>query len=316
MRNKRLTFYYSLTILIILISAAVFIGSVFISPINLSETGSLILWQIRLPRVLLAALVGAMLAVSGAALQAVLRNPLADPYILGVSAGGSLGAAAAMILSLPFLLVSPIAFICAMICVLFIYQLSKIGGRVRPSTLILAGVAVSSFVGAILGFLMITSNKLQSVYFWILGSFQYAVWESVGAASLYALIGISIIYVFYKQLNVLMLSEEEALSLGVDVPKIRLIILSAASLLAAVAASLAGMIGFVGLLVPHMIRMFAPDHKYLIPLSMVAGACLMVFADLIARVIIFPSEIPVGIVTAVLGAPFFIWLLRKGRGIQ
>lgn len=292
----------------------VLFGAVRINPLDLNEAFAFIVWQLRLPRALLAALVGAMLAVSGAVLQSSLKNPLCDPYILGISAGGSVAAAAAIILLLPMYFVSAFAFLGAVASVLIIYNISKIGGEARPQTLILAGVAISSLLSAVLSFMVISSDRLQPIFFWILGSFAGAGWTSVQLALYSALAGIFISLVYSKDLNALALGDEEALSLGVDVVRSRNILLITASLMTGVAVSLCGMIGFVGLIVPHIMRLIVgANNTYLIPASALAGAVLLVLADVISRVIMVPSEIPVGIITAVLGAPFFIYLLR-GRG--
>ncbi|MCX5749620.1 MAG: iron ABC transporter permease [Candidatus Saganbacteria bacterium] len=290
----------------------VLVGAVGINPFDMKAPFSFILWQIRLPRVILAALVGAMLAVSGAILQSSLKNPLCDPYILGISAGGSVAAAAAIILLLPLYYVSAFAFLGAVAGVFIIYHASKVAGEIKPQTLILAGVAVSSLLSAILSFMVIFSDRLQSIFFWILGSFSAANWASVHLAFYAALAGIIAAMIYSRDLNALALGDEEALSLGVDVMRSRNILLIIASLMTGVAVSLCGMIGFIGLIVPHMMRLISgSNNSYLIPASALAGAVLMVLADIISRVIMIPSEIPVGIVCAMLGAPFFIYLLRR-----
>lgn len=313
-------FYFWMISLVLLlvasIAAGVLLGAVGINPFEANETFSFILWQLRLPRVLLAALVGAMLAVSGAVLQSSLKNPLCDPYILGISAGGSVAAAAAIILLLPIYFVSSFAFLGAVASVLIIYHVSRIGGEVRPQTLILAGVAVSSLLSALLSFMVISSDRLQSIFFWILGSFSAASWSAVHLALYTALAGVIVSLIYSRDLNALALGDEEALSLGVDVMRSRNILLITASLMTGVAVSLCGMIGFVGLIVPHIMRLIVgANNSYLIPASALAGAVLLVLADVLSRVIMVPSEIPVGIITAVLGAPFFIYLLRvQGPG--
>lgn len=314
-RNKALRVFIFLSVLLgAVLAIGAMTGIVFIGPIGASGLDAFIFWQIRLPRVLLAAICGSMLAVSGAVLQGSLRNPLADPYILGVSAGGGLGAALAITAGLPAYLISFSAFIGALACVYSVYLISGSGGRKRPEALILAGVAVSSMAGAVLAFMMVTGSKLQSIYFWMLGSFSGAAWPQVSISAAYAAIGILVSLVYARTMNILSLGDDEALSLGVDIRTVRLILLAASSLLAGASVSLCGMIGFAGLMVPHLVRLLAGNNNVLVvPLSALLGASLMVAADIISRVIIMPSEIPVGIVTAVIGAPFFIYLLRRKR---
>lgn len=315
MKNK---FFFLLIILSFLVVSAilagVFFGSVPLNPFDLSSSALFIIWQLRLPRVLLAALAGAMLSVSGALLQSSLRNPLCDPYILGVSAGGGLGAALAIISGMPIFLVSVFAFIGALLAVLAVYQLSKVSGEVKPQTLILAGVAVSSFLGALLMYFIVYSDKLQSVYFWMLGSFSGANYDQVKLAAVCAAFGIIFSWLFSNHLNVLSFKDEEALSLGVNVDAARIIFLAVSSLMAGVSVSMCGMIGFVGLIIPHVIRLLiGSNNTYLVPLSALLGAVYLVAADLISRTVLIPAEIPVGIITALIGSPFFIYLLRKKR---
>lgn len=310
-RNVNIIFLALFVLLSAIVIACVF-GTVSVNPFDGSQVSSFIIWQIRIPRVFLAAIVGAMLSVSGAVLQGVLLNPLSDPFILGVSAGGGLGAALAMVFGLPFIFVPMLAFIGAAFSVFIVYQISKIAGRVKPQTLILAGVAVSSFIGAFLTMIVFSSDKLRSIYFWTLGSFSFADWSYVKIAFICLLAGYAVSTLFSKQLNAMQLGEYEAMSLGVDVKLIRIILLITASLLAGVSVALCGMIGFVGLIVPHITRLLVGrNNSFVIPVSSILGASLLVTADLLSRTVSIPSEIPVGIITAMLGAPFFIYLLRK-----
>ena len=304
--------FLSLLFLLAAIITACVFGTVSVNPFDGSSVSSFIIWQIRIPRVFLAAIVGAMLSVSGVVLQGVLLNPLSDPFILGVSAGGGLGAAIAMVFNLPFFFVPLFAFIGAAASVLIVYQISKISGHVKPQTLILAGVAVSSFIGAFLTMIVFSSDKLRSIYFWTLGSFAFADWSYVKIAFICLLAGYAASVIFSKQLNAMQLGEYEAMSLGVDIKMIRILLLTTASLLAGVSVALCGMIGFVGLIVPHISRLIVGrNNSFVIPVSSILGAALLVTADLISRTIFIPSEVPVGIITAMLGAPFFIYLLRK-----
>ena len=303
--------------LLIAMGLSLFLGSAFISPGELFK--SEILWQIRLPRVILAALVGLLLSISGVILQGILRNPLADPYILGISAGGAVGAAISIALGTSFVVtwlasIPATAFVFALIAVFIVYKLAQVAGRTAPETLILAGVALSAFCAAILALIIIISGSLQSIYFWLLGSLSSASWSNVLSVIPYGIIGAGVAYFFSKELNALLLGEEMAITLGVDVENTRLILIGAASLMTAAAVSVSGLIGFVGLIVPHWIRLIiGPNHRLLIPMSALTGMLLMVVADTIARTVLSPMEIPIGIMMALVGAPFFLYLLRRRR---
>jgi len=294
---------------------SLFFGSVSISPQDLLKSD--ILWQIRLPRVILAALVGLLLSTSGVILQGVLRNPLADPYILGISAGGALGAALSIASGAQFVFwgmssIPLMAFLFSLGAVFVVYKLARVGGKTTPETLILAGVALSAFSSAILSLIIIVKGNLQSIYFWLLGSLSSAGWGNVLTVIPYALVGLAIAYFYSKELNALLLGEELAKSMGVNVENTRLVLIGAASLMAAAAVSVSGLIGFVGLIVPHWIRLvIGPNHRFLIPVSALSGMLLMVVADTLARTVLSPVEIPIGIIMALLGAPFFLYLLRK-----
>jgi iron complex transport system permease protein len=282
------------------------------------DPASVIIWQIRLPRILLSMLVGAVLSAAGAAYQGVLRNPLADPFILGVSSGASLGAAIVMILgwqatifgqwSLPF-----VAFLSGMLTLGAVYWLAQIKGRVQLDSLILAGVVVQALISAALSFVLtVAKEKLPAVLFWMMGSLSMADWSYIKLLIPYACIGIIIIWLFSRSLNVLALGEETASSLGIHVTIVRITLLITASLLTGAAVSVSGVIGFVGLVMPHIVRlMFGTDHRLLLPLSVVFGALYLVVADTLARTLLDGIELPIGIFTALLGAPFFGYLLRK-----
>jgi len=303
--------------LLAVMGVSLLLGSVFLPPEQLFQNE--IFWQIRLPRVVLAALVGLLLSVSGVLLQGILRNPLADPYILGISAGAALGAAASIALGAQFLVlgmstVPAAAFVFSLAAVLIVYKLSKVAGRTAPETLILAGVALSAFCAAILSLIIIISGNLATIYFWLLGSLSSATWGNVLTVTPYALTGIAIAYFYSKELNALLLGEEMAASLGVEVENTRLFLIGTASLMAAAAVSVSGLIGFVGLIVPHWIRLIiGPKHRLLIPVSALSGMLLMVVADAVARTVLSPLEIPIGIVMALVGAPFFLYLLRRRK---
>ena len=304
-------------ILVVSMLAALLVGSVVIDPLKLLQ--SQILWQIRLPRVILAALVGLLLSVSGVVLQGVLRNPLADPYVLGISAGGAVGAAISMALGAQFVVfgmssVPVTAFIFSLLAVFVVYKLSQVGGKTSPETLILAGVALSAFCGAILSLIIILSGNLQSIYFWLLGSLSFASWSNVLTVIPYALVGGVVAYFYSKELNALLLGEEMASTLGVEIENVRLVLIGIASLMTAAAVSVSGLIGFVGLVIPHWIRkLIGPNHRLLIPISALSGMLLVVIADTLARTILSPLEIPLGIIMALIGAPFFLYLLRRRR---
>ncbi|MBN2058006.1 MAG: iron ABC transporter permease [Candidatus Saganbacteria bacterium] len=318
--NKRQAWLAFLVLMLGLIAVfilSLFFGSVSIAPEKLWQ--SEIVWQIRLPRVILAGLIGLLLSLSGVILQGVLRNPLADPYILGISAGGAVGAALAIsmgggIVVLGMSSVPIAAFIFSLLAVFIVYKLAKVGGRTAPETLILAGVALSAFCSAILALIIIVSGNLQTIYFWLLGSLAWASWGNVITVAPYALIGAGIVYFYSKELNALLLGEEMAATLGIDVEQVRLILIVVASVMTAAAVSVAGLIGFVGLIVPHWVRLLiGPNHRLLIPIASLSGMLLMILADTLARTMLAPLEIPIGIIMSLIGAPFFLYLLRRRR---
>ncbi len=316
MNNRKQTFLF--IALPVLLCGSVFLslvlGTVFLNPFDGSPLAGTVLWQVRFPRIILSGLVGAMLAVSGAVLQAVLKNDLADPYILGISSGGALGAALAIVLSLPLALISSAAFLSAFAAVLTVAFISGAGGRRDPSSLILAGVAVSSFSGAVLALMIGASDKLRSVYFWMLGSFSFAGMEQIYVSAVCLFAGLFAAVRLRRQLNAFLFGEEEAKSLGVDTVSARWGLLLAASLMSGVSVAFCGVIGFVGLMVPHMVRTISgPNHQTLIPYSALGGAIFMVLADTASRCLFVPSEVPVGIITALAGAPFFIYLLVRSK---
>lgn len=315
--RKRTLVYILFVFLLILSAASLFIGTVKVAPQEMLT--SPILWTIRLPRILLAALAGILLATSGVILQGVLRNPLADPYILGVSAGAGVGAALGISTKLNFSLLGMsaiplLAFVFALLAVFVVYQLSRLSSRTSPETLILAGVAVSAFASAVLALIIIISGQLQSIYFWLLGSFSLSSYSDVLTLLPYAVIGLLISYFYSKELNAMLLGEEVAMTLGVEVEKIKWGMIVLATLMTAAAVSVSGLVGFVGLIVPHFIRLLmGPHHRGLIPLAALSGAILLVLADTAARTVLSPMEIPVGIVMALIGAPFFLYVLRRKK---
>ncbi len=284
-----------------------------------------IVWQIRVPRAVLALLVGALLAMAGAALQGLLLNPLADPYTVGVSSGAALGAGVATMLGLGGVLggygVSLMAFAFAMAAMFLVYSLARSAGRVSVHSFLLAGIVVGSFLWAILSFVLALaagdpSEAQGKIIMWLLGSFEGGVdpWAYPRIAAPFALFGVIALCAFARDLNVFSLGEETARHLGIETENLKIVIIAITSLITAAAVSVSGIIGFVGLVVPHICRkLFGPDHRILIPTAALAGAALTVFADLASRAVLPPSGLPVGIVTALLGAPFFLYLLRSSR---
>ena len=286
----------------------------------LSGVDDAILWQIRAPRVALAALVGGMLAVAGSAYQGVFRNPLADPYLLGVAAGAGLGATLAIAYAAAEtdigLLLPLAAFAGALLAVSAAYVLGRSAGGVRgTSTLILAGVIVALFMTAIQTFVQQQrSETLRAVYSWILGGFGTADWHAVAVVVPYIAISSAIILLHRRVLDVLSLGDEEAASLGIDVRRARLVLVVVATAGTAAAVAVSGLIGFVGIIIPHTIRLLvSPSYRAIVPLSLLAGAGFLILADALARTILSPSELPIGVVTAFFGAPFFAILLRTSR---
>ncbi|ADU51414.1 transport system permease protein [Thermaerobacter marianensis DSM 12885] len=328
-----------------------------------------ILLDIRLPRVLLAGLVGASLAAAGSAFQTLFRNPMADPYVLGVSSGGALGAAVAYLVLaiapgltggggaaagsatgasaaagaagaaagtagagelaawavagarvlagiLGYGLVPAFAFAGALGAVVAVGRLARVGGRLAVGTLLLAGVAVASLLGAVVSLLVyLSGERLRPIVFWLLGGLSGAGWRDVGVVALAAGVGLSVLAAQARALNALWLGEEAAHHLGIDVEAVKRRLLVAGSLLAATAVSVSGIIGFVGLIVPHAVRMLVgADHRRLLPGAVLAGATVMIACDTVARVVLAPAELPVGVITALAGAPWFLWLLRRNAG--
>jgi iron complex transport system permease protein len=272
-----------------------------------------IILDIRLPRVLLGGLVGMALAGSGVTLQGIFRNPLVDPFILGISAGAALGCALTMgfFAHLPLQLT---AFLFGMAAVMLTYSIAKTRGEVSRLPLILSGVIISAFFTALVSIIkfLVDPQKLQSIVFWLMGSFSLSDWRLVKIASVGIIAGLLPVYLMRWRLNVISMGEDEARALGVNVKRERLIFISASSLAVSVAVSVSGIIGWVGLMVPHLVRMMTgPDHKSLVPLSMAAGASFMICADTVARSLT-SLDVPVGIITAITGAPFFIYLMKRG----
>lgn len=289
---------------------------------GLDPSVAAIIRDLRLPRVLLGMLVGASLALAGASFQGILRNPLADPYIVGTSAGAALGAAMGIVLHLPSPLpwLSPIpalAFLGALLSMLIVYRLARIGNTVPVETFLLAGVVVGSFAGAMVSFLLTLAREdLPRIVFWLMGSLAQADYGRVGLVIPYLLVGGVALYLLSPALNLASLGDEAAWSLGVEVERLKLQVVLAGSLVTAAAVSTSGLIGFLGLAVPHLARMIVgPDHRVLLPASALGGAAFLVLADTAARTVAAPTELPVGVLTALVGAPFFFWLLHRRQSL-
>jgi iron complex transport system permease protein len=285
---------------------------------NMTSNCRMIVLNLRLPRVLLALLVGAALSVAGAGFQALLRNPLADPYVLGVSSGAALGAILAM-LAQPssVLLTMGAAFLGALVTVAAVYFLGRRGGQLDSYTLLLAGVISASFFSAVIMFLMtsLPNRDLRGMAFWLMGDLSSPLPVRLGWLMLVAWMVIGAIFTTSADLNLLSAGEREAMHLGVNVGRVKLVVYLGGSLLTALAVSVSGAIGYIGLLVPHVMRMlFGSDYRLLIPASALGGAIALIAADTLARTIIAPTELPVGAMTAIAGAPVFIYLLRRKLG--
>lgn len=288
---------------------------------NWPESAETIIFHFRLARVILAVLVGAALAGAGVVLQGLLQNPMADPYILGISSGAALGAALALLFGLGSLAfgvfaVPALAFIGAAVTALAVYHLARTGGRVPMTTLLLAGIAMGSFLSALTSLVMVISGEnLHQVIFWLMGGFGGRGWEQVQVLLPYVVAGSLPLFLLARELNLLLLGEEPAQHLGVEVERLKQVLLGSATLLAASAVAVSGIIGFVGLIVPHAVRLLVgPDHRVLLPASIFAGAIFLAVADTLARVVAAPLEIPVGVITALCGGPFFLYLLRSKKG--
>jgi iron complex transport system permease protein len=337
MKNTARPFWILGILLILAILMSVMAGSVFISPAALwqviaAKIGGLqaagdpngvfatILFKLRLPRAVLLLLVGAALSGSGATYQGLFRNPLADPFLIGVASGAGLGAVVAMTIQWPFttlgLLAIPLAaFVGALAAVLVVTRLARVGNSVPTTNLILAGVAVSSFTSAITSMMMInTTGELRRALVWLLGGSALTGWSPVLGVLPYVMVGCVLLLTLGHPLNVMQFGDEQAQQLGIPVRRVRRLAIVTATLTTAAAVAFVGVIGFVGLVVPHILRMlWGGDYRRLLPLSMIGGAVLLLVTDVVARTVIAPQEIPVGIITALVGAPFFLWVLKRSK---
>jgi iron complex transport system permease protein len=317
--------------------AAIMIGPVFIHPLLILKiwagnlTGGLIhpdwtniqetiVVDIRTPRVILAMLVGMGLAIAGAGMQGLFRNPMAEPYILGMSSGAAVGATLAIVLGIGKvfggLSIPALAFIGATVTMFVVYNIARTEGKVPTETLLLAGIAVGFFLQAVVSFLkIIASNEaLRDVVLWLMGSFALATWSDIRMVIFPILLGIGVLYFLSRELNAFQFGEETALHLGIEVETVKRILLVASALVTAVVVSVSGIIGFVGLVIPHVVRLIiGPNHHILLPASAVCGGIFLVLCDTLARTVTEPTEIPVGIITAAIGAPYFVYLLRRRK---
>lgn len=287
------------------------------------NTKAIILLKVRLPRILLACMVGGALAVSGVVLQALLRNPLADPYILGVSSGSALGAIIAILLGLNITigalpLIPLFGFAGGLLTILFVYHISRIHRKISIQTMLLVGVVTGAILAAIIMFItsMAGPHKVQGIIFWLMGSLSSQEYPMVVIVSLYVIVGTLILLYYARSLNLLVLGEESATQLGLEVERTKKIAFIGASLITGAAVSVSGLIGFVGILIPHLMRMIiGSDHRLLLPAAGLFGSIYLILADTLARTLMAPTEIPVGVITAICGGPFFIYLLRKKKTI-
>ncbi len=279
-----------------------------------------IIWQIRFPRVVLAALVGGALAISGATYQGLFRNPLADPYLIGVASGAGLGATVVLVAGVPFYfsgvsLLPIAAFVGGLLAVGIAYTIARQSGGLPLTTLILSGVALVAMASAVTSLLMIRANSdVRPLLAWLLGGFIGSDWRDVQIVLPYLVPGVLVMLAYGRVLNLFQLDEAEAKQMGVNVERTKIVLIVLASLTTAAAVSVSGLIGFVGLIAPHAVRLvWGHDNRLVLPMSLVVGAGFLILADLVARTIVSPTELPVGVVTAFCGGPFFLYLLRRGR---
>lgn len=291
-----------------------------LAPDDIDQASVIIVWNLRLPRILLAALVGAGLAVTGASFQGIFKNPLVEPYVLGISSGAALGAALTMVFGLEnsyfgFGLVTVNAFIGAAGTVLLVYNLARVGHKVASAALLLTGIAVNLLLSSLISLIMaFKREQIERIVMWTMGSVATADWNEVLTVFPILIGAVTVIFILAKELNLMLLGDDSAKSLGVEVEKVKKAILFTGALIVATVVSVSGIIGFVGLIVPHIIRLlFGPDHRVVIPFSALGGAILLIVCDTFARTLIPPNEIPVGAVTSICGVPFFLSLLYKNK---
>lgn len=302
-------------LLLLTLLVAALLGSERLSFFDLNQQQQAILFDIRLPRILLGACVGASLALAGASLQSLLRNPLAEPYLLGVSNGAALGTMLAFVFFTQFELARPImAFGGASLATFVVYQMAKSRAGMNVERLVLSGVIVTTFLSSIIVLLtsLLDAAKLRSFTFWLLGDLSQATKNGFYLSFAAVIIGTIVLMRNSRALNLMMIGERDAFDFGVEIRRVRLTVFAASSLLVGTAVAASGSVGYVGLIVPHLVRLaIGSDNRLVVPFSALAGAIFVVLADTVARVAIAPRELPVGAITALIGAPMFIWLLRK-----
>lgn len=329
MSKKVIAYFVSLFLLGGAVVLGVTVGTVSISPVVIwnpasDEGAANILWNIRMPRVVLAGLVGAALAIAGAAFQGLLKNPLADPYTLGVSSGASVGAVMTLFfgISIPFLGIYTLpvmSMLGALLTMLAVMAFAKLVDKaMKMETVILTGIIFSSFLGSLISLMIaLTGEELRQIIGWLLGSVSMRGWPFVQMALPFILVGSFILWLNRRELNAMLFGEERAQHLGVDVKKRKMMILISGSVLTGAAVAVSGTIGFVGLVVPHMVRLvWGSDHRHVLPLSFINGAALLIVCDLVSRTIISPTELPIGVITAFIGAPVFAFIFfRQRKGV-
>jgi iron complex transport system permease protein len=325
----KLVMIYLLALLGVTVVLTTAIGPVYVPPmeivalagskLQLCETSSIpheiIIFQIRLPRIFLGLLVGLSLATAGTTMQGLFKNPMADPYIIGIASGAAVGATLSIMVLPPFLSVYTrplMAFLGALCTIFLVYNIAKVGGRLPVDTLLLTGIAVSLFLGAVLSFMMsVAGESLHNIFFWLMGGLWLADWTQVKITVLPVLVCFGVMYLFAKDLNAMLLGEESAQTLGINVETVKRILLVLSAFITAAAVAFTGTIGFVGLIIPHITRILVgPDHRILMPASALMGGIFLVWTDALARLL---GELPVGVLTAFFGAPFFIYLLKKRK---
>ena len=329
-KNTRITFFVMLPLGIAAFICAFLFGS---SGVSLKELFELIggtaedstwiiFFKLRLPRALLAFVSGGALSISGACLQGMFKNPMADSYVVGVSSGAALGATLALAFSavlafLGFGAVAVCAFLGALLAVFFVYNLARIQGKVSTFSLLLSGIAVSTLCSALVyGIMILCRDKMEHIVMWTMGSFSSPSWEKVAVALPPMLVASALCLLYARDLNIMLQGDEAARHLGVDSGRVRRSLIIITTLAAAAAVSVSGIIGFVGLIIPHILRLvLGPDHRRLLPYSFFGGGIFLLMADTIARILLDSQEIPVGIITAIVGVPFFLYLLRHGKKV-
>lgn len=315
--NRKIGFFC--TILVISILLGIYKGSVNLSILELFSKENYPILQIRIVRVLLGILAGSGLGVSGVVLQAILRNPLAEPYLLGISSGAGLGAILGIIFGLSGYHLPLIAFLGALLSIILVYNLARQDNKIPVQSLILSGVIITIVTSAIIVFLISisTNEALHGITWWLLGNLGIFDFKYLLITLIIVVLGILLIYTLSQDLNAISLGEEEAIHLGIEIETIKKVLFIVTSLITASIVSVCGMIGFVGLIIPHMMRLIVgPNHRFLIPSTAIGAAAFLVFCDTVSRSILSPIEIPIGVITALIGAPVFIILFKKGQKIK